>query len=191
MSNQIHNHCGYPYCTAPCGQYKYCLPHIAWIKHNDLCDKCLKKKEKVETTDKDAHYHTMCHDCFLAERMVRSQQKRRQAIDAGLCTNWWKCSKSALHRGSMCPVCYEEYCKQRGFIKVPTHRSATDTILEPPSATDTILEPPSATTLVTENPSVVTEPTAVAEPTPVVESTPVAEPASKTIKTIKFKPKTP
>ena len=48
------------------------------------------------------------------------EQKRREVIRAGLCTNYWKCKEPATKRGGMCPQCFSDYKKRQGeLIRVP------------------------------------------------------------------------
>lgn len=93
--------CKYPNCCAPVSvEHKFCLPHNSWIRQNGLCCNCLRKKDQPD--------HRLCETCHRVE----TGQGRQIAIDAGLCTNYWKCKKTASRRGGMCTQCFSEYNKK-------------------------------------------------------------------------------
>jgi hypothetical protein len=94
--------CAYPGCASVTSGYKYCRPHSAWIRAQALCYDCLQPKESPE--------HRLCSGCYLIEKM----RKREQAVEAGLCTNYWKCKAPATKKGAMCANCFHEYMKARG-----------------------------------------------------------------------------
>ena len=101
--------CEYENCSAQVhlkeGQSKvgalYCVPHLEYIRNHGLCLGCRNPKERPEVK--------LCLACFQG----LNSRKRQLAIDAGLCTNFWKCQKPAVRRGQMCSSCYEEYLAKK------------------------------------------------------------------------------
>lgn len=172
--------CAFHGCAAVTPGYKYCRPHNAWIRAQALCYDCLQPKEQPE--------HRICAGCFLLDKMRR----REQAIEAGLCTNYWKCKAPATRKGGMCADCFHEFMKARGQWVVvkpvqsaPTPAPQTQTPL--PSETSfpqTIGKGKKATTTtcwagVSEK--VMAKPEPVRPPTPVTpKKSPVASPKGPT-----------
>jgi hypothetical protein len=101
--------CAYPQCGVMTGSYNYCQPHYLWIKKNGLCFGCLQHKE-VETV-------SLCQACYAAEKDHRRQQQRQAAIDAGLCVNYWKCTKPAAVPSGMCATCFKSFNRMRDLTK--------------------------------------------------------------------------
>lgn len=94
--------CNYSKCKESVPQgYKYCRQHSWYIREKGLCFNCLKKKD-------DSAFR-LCSACFQQEREETRESRRQEAIEKGLCTNFWKCSKKATRNGGMCPDCYQEY----------------------------------------------------------------------------------
>lgn len=94
--------CKYPKCKESVPQgFKYCRQHSWYIREKGLCFNCLKKKDEPD--------FRLCSACHQQEREETRESRRQEAIEKGLCTNFWKCSKKATRKGGMCPDCYQEY----------------------------------------------------------------------------------
>jgi hypothetical protein len=102
------------------GTYNYCQPHYLWLKKNGLCFGCLQHKE-VETV-------SLCQACYAAEKDHRRQQQRQSAIDAGLCVNYWRCTKPAAVAGGMCTTCFKSFNRMRDATKQSRPAKKTETV---------------------------------------------------------------
>ena len=93
--------CAYPGCCGHSGQHIYCKYHYSLIKQEGLCYSCLQKKERATLR--------LCQKCYQDENTAN----RQAAIDAGLCTQYWKCSQPATCQGGMCSEHFEEYMMEK------------------------------------------------------------------------------
>jgi len=104
--------CHFPECKAETEvrkgseeRYRYCRCHSSWLIKHGLCYNCCYQKEVAELK--------LCTQCHQMEQRAAGQAKRIQAIQKGLCTNYWKCEKEAARRGGMCTECYVEFVQKR------------------------------------------------------------------------------
>jgi hypothetical protein len=74
----------------------------------------------------------MCVQCykeFSAKHQAERQGKRQAAIDAGKCTNFWKCTNPASCSGGMCTSCFQEY-KAKQVYTQPVVAVATVVVVQ-------------------------------------------------------------
>lgn len=131
MSKHI---CEFPNCSSETGEHKFCQPHHFWVRRNNLCQACLKPKvpQDPKNPDDPAFIHPLCTECFAVQRDRVRQQKRQEAIDAGLCTNFWMCKEPATRNGGMCDQCFHEYKKRQGvYVRQVTKPSTPVTPVVP------------------------------------------------------------
>lgn len=109
--------CHFPDCGEETKKgYPYCPCHAIWIRRHSLCYKCLQRKEVSE--------YKLCSSCHRNEIQHLTLINRKLAVNQGRCTNYWKCNKPVVRRGSMCEECYQEYLK-RHFDPTPVSTLAS------------------------------------------------------------------
>jgi hypothetical protein len=64
------------------------------------------------------------------ERDARRQIDRQMAIDAGKCTNFWKCTNPASRSGGLCVACFQEYMEKH--VASPVQSPVTSPVVSVP-----------------------------------------------------------
>lgn len=80
-----------------------------------------------------------CQKCYLLQKEQNRERLRQTAVDAGKCTNYWRCTNPVAVHGGLCTECFKSLDRVR---KVTDHKS--------PKKTSLTSEKPATQTKVTE-----------------------------------------